>query len=102
MFRNLPLQYTTVLISLKPNFGEHGDFIGKSGKKNEITNLAELDKSLIAGIIYANPAKPEDARDFFRQPQRGRDIFFLLLYNVVIDICDRYYCINRNTVAGGE
>jgi hypothetical protein len=50
-------------------------------KKNEITNPAELDKSLIAGIIYANPAKPEDARDLFRQPQRGRDIFFLLLYN---------------------
>ncbi|HAJ79037.1 MAG TPA: hypothetical protein DCO75_04635 [Fibrobacteres bacterium] len=29
------------MISLKPNFGEHGDFIGKSGEKNEITNPAK-------------------------------------------------------------
>jgi hypothetical protein len=75
MFRNLPLQYTTVLISLKPNFGEHGDFIGKSGEKNEITNLVELDKSLIAGIIYANPAKPEDARDLFGSPNEAATFF---------------------------
>jgi hypothetical protein len=75
MFRNLPLQYTTVLISLKPNFGEHGDFIGKSGKKNEITNLAELDKSLIAGIIYANPAKPEERVIFFGSPNEAVTFF---------------------------